>query len=308
MSLDIIKSGFLSLIQDYGRYGYQRLGVTTGGPMDEHAFLWANYLLGNSFNAPALEISYGGFSARFTRQTMIAVCGADLSITINNLPLTPWQTYAVDVGDIIEFMMPKAGMRSYLAVKGGFNVSPHLHSCSTVIREKLGGLCHDGQKLQVNDKVDYETYPEEPSRRVPAKFVPQYSASINLRFVPNTSETGVDQHTIDAFVGQGYEVTQNIDRMGYRLSGTPINTDNVGIVSQGISMGSIQLPKDGQPIVLMRDRQTIGGYPLLGCIAALDISLLAQSAPGTKVWFTAVDIDDIEPELILYKKFFSVSA
>ena len=106
MSLHVLKTGFLSLIQDYGRYGYQHMGVTHSGPLDENAFLWANRLLGNHYNAPQIEVSYGAFSATFLEQTMIAVCGADLSATLNEQAISPWRTYAVNTGDTISFKAP----------------------------------------------------------------------------------------------------------------------------------------------------------------------------------------------------------
>ncbi len=306
MSMEVVNSGFLALLQDYGRHGYQKLGVTTGGPLDEHAFLWANRLLGNEPNATVLEISYGGFSAKIKHDTMIAICGADLSAKINNILVSPWQSYFVEAGDTLSFAMPREGMRSYVAVKGGFLIPKHLSSSATVVREKLGGLRKDGNKIQNGDILAFAAHDKEVFKRVPEKFVPSYLKKISLRFIPNVSVTGVNDEILNQFTSQYYEVTQNIDRMGYRLSGKPIDIKSAGIISQGISMGAIQLPKDGNPIVLMRDRQTIGGYPLVGCVSYLDLALLAQASPGTKVYFVPADVSELEPEYILHKQFFSV--
>lgn len=306
MSLEVVKAGFMALVQDYGRYGYQSIGVTNGGPMDEKAFLWANYLLDNEYGAPQLEISFGGFSATFTQDTMIAVCGADLGATLNSEPLTPWRTYAVSAGDTISFATPNAGLRAYLAVKGGFKVKQQLSSCSTVLREKLGGINKDGQKLVDGDCLGYDSFDHSVSKQVPEKFTPEYGQEVTLRFIPNTSLTSAGEDALHTFTSKPYEVTQNIDRMGYRLSGKAISTPLSGIISQGISMGAIQVPKDGQPIVLMRDRQTMGGYPLIGCVTYLDLSLLAQSMPGTQVSFTPIDINEAEAELLVHKNFFNI--
>jgi biotin-dependent carboxylase-like uncharacterized protein len=304
MSLEIISSSFLALIQDFGRFGLQKYGITNGGPVDEHAYLWANYLLRNNYKAPQLEVSMGAFSARFTKKTMIAVCGADLSITLNDQPLTLWKSHVVYAGDVIKFVSPKTGLRSYLAIAGGFQVDPQLTSCATVIREGLGGLSKDGGKLATGDKVSYKETKEEVGRSVPAKFIPSYEQKISLRFMPNVSANGCDTASVQQFTEQTFKVTPKMDRMGYKLSGNPIKTSNTGIISQGISIGTIQLPKDGQPIVLMRDRQTMGGYPQIGCVAYLDIALLAQSMPGTEIKFIATDMKTLEPELTAYKNFF----
>lgn len=304
MSLEIVNSSFLALVQDFGRFGLQKYGITNGGPVDEHAYLWANYLLRNNFNAPQIEVSMGAFSARFTKKTMIAVCGADLSITLNDKPLRLWASQVVYPGDVIKFVSPIAGLRSYLAIAGGFQVAQHLTSCATVLREGLGGLSKNGEKLLTGDKVLYKESKEELGHAVPAQYIPRYEKKITLRFIPNLSVNGCDTHSIKQFTEQSFKVTPKMDRMGYKLSGNPIKTSNAGIISQGISLGTIQLPKDGQPIVLMRDRQTMGGYPQIGCVAYLDIPFLAQSMPGTEINFVAVDVKKLEVELTVYKRFF----
>jgi biotin-dependent carboxylase-like uncharacterized protein len=304
MSLEIINSSFLALVQDFGRFGLQKYGITTGGPVDEHAYLWANYLLRNNFNAPQIEVSMGAFSARFTKKTMIAVCGADLSIMLNEKPLRLWASHVVYPGDEIKFVSPIAGLRSYLAIAGGFQVAQHLTSCATVLREGLGGLSKNGEKLLTGDKVLYEESKEVLGHAVPAQYVPRYDNKITLRFIPNLSVNGCDTQSIKQFTEQSFKVTPKMDRMGYKLSGNPIQTSHTGIISQGISLGTIQLPKDGQPIVLMRDRQTMGGYPQIGCVAYLDIPLLAQSMPGTEINFITEDVKKLEAELTAYKRFF----
>lgn len=306
MSLEVIKPGVLTLLQDYGRYGYQGLGVTTGGPMDEHAFLWANYLLGNNINAAVLEINYGGFEARVQSDGMIAICGADLGASINQQMISPWQSYFLKRGDSICFRTPRQGARAYLAIKGGFLVSPQLKSVSTVLREGLGGLHQTGKGVQAGDVIAFSESSQEVSKGVARGFIPEYANNMVLRFIPNLSITGVMQQALYQFESQSYRLTQHMDRMGYRLSGIPIANDQNGIISQGLSCGAIQLPEDGQPIVLMKDRQTIGGYPLIGCVAYLDLSLLAQALPAALVSFRAIDGASLEQELAEYKQFFGL--
>ena len=154
MSLTIIQSGFMTLLQDYGRFGWHQSGITQGGPMDEHAFLWANKLLQNEFNAPQLEICLGGFSARFEQATNIVVCGALAVVSINGRKIQLWQTYAVSKGDEILIGSVNNGVYIYLAVLGGFQAVPKLGSVATVMREGLGGLHGNGAILCNGDSVD----------------------------------------------------------------------------------------------------------------------------------------------------------
>ena len=313
-SLEITKPGVLSLIQDYGRYGMQHYGITNSGPMDEYAYVWANKLLGNHFNAPQIEICMGGFEARFSQSTVIAICGADLLPTLNRSPIKTWKTHTVKEDDVLRFGGAKSGLYTYLAISGGFNVEPQLSSCSTVMRENLGGLNKNGERLATGDLIEYKKRNIKRERNiapysviVPAEGIPSYTDEITLRFIPNLSENGCDKSTIKKFTKQAYRVSNYMSRMGYRLQGEEALTDsNQHIISQGISTGFIQLPKNGQPIVLMKDRQTIGGYPLLGCVAQLDLAILSQSKPGVKVRFTPVDISELEQELGEYFRFFGI--
>ena len=198
MSLRVIKSGFLTLLQDYGRYGYQHIGLTHSGPLDEHAYLWANRLLANHYNAPQLEISYGVFAAEFLEDSVIALCGADLNARLNGKGIAPWQSYNINRGDIIEFASPKSGLRAYLAIKDGFNVDQTLSSVATVVRENLGGLNGDGEKIIAGDQIAYQKKSHQTTSRVPEEFIPLYSSPITLRFVPNVSVTsaGPDVQTV----------------------------------------------------------------------------------------------------------------
>lgn len=303
-SLQILKPGVISLLQDYGRYGMQHYGITNSGPMDEHAYLWANRLLGNHFNASQIEICMGGFEARFSQATRIAICGAHLHPTLNRKPIKTWHSYAVKEGDVIRFGGSNQGLYAYLAIAGGFDVTPQLSSCSTVMREHLGGVNQNGEKLAAGDSLEYTHYIDRHikgtgsfSTFMPEEYIPSYPDKVSLRFIPNYSENGCDEATVKKFTQQTYRVSNEISRMGYRLKGEALPNDGRNIISQGISTGFIQLPKDGQPIVLMKDRQTIGGYPLLGCVGHLDVAKLSQSKPGVEVEFVAVEIADLEAEL-----------
>lgn len=313
MSLEILNAGLMATLQDYGRFGYQEAGMSNGGPMDEHAFLWANYLLSNHYNAPQLEICMAGLEVRFSKNTMIAICGANLGAMLNGKPLANWQSHFVQYGDVLKFTKMEQGVYAYLAIKHGFRVIPSLSSVSTVMREKLGGLKGGGKPLVVGDEIAFEESAKERDSLVPEEYIPHYSKDIVLRFFPNRSVTGSSDSVIEQFSQQTFMISRDINRMGYRLkcsaSEQPLLIDkpNRGILSHGVPLGSIQLPKSGQPIVLMKDRQTIGGYPLLGNVVRLDLPKLSQSLPDTKVRFKLVEILEVEQELIEFLNFFDLN-
>jgi biotin-dependent carboxylase-like uncharacterized protein len=304
MSFHIVRGGMLSLLQDYGRYGYQHIGVTSSGPMDEHAFLWANKLLSNNVNATQIEITFGGLTLVATKPTEIAITGANLGAHINDRSVQPWQTYNVVVGDTIKFSQPIKGLRAYLAVKGGLHVQPHLGSTATVVREGIGGINKNGVKLKDGDKLEYSSFKNRGTRAVSSHFIPDYSLNIELGLIPSYQFDGFSKQQIDMFFSSTYQVSDQMDRMGYRLKGKAITYSGSGIISEGISMGAVQIPQDGQPIVLLRDRQTIGGYPKIGCISTLDCSLLAQQKPGDNISFKLIDIQHEQGRRQIFNQFF----
>ncbi len=306
MSLHITNPGFLSLIQDFGREGFQHIGVTTGGPLDEHAFLWANHLLDNDINAAQIEISVGMFAAEFTQACTIALTGADMAATLNGQAIKPWRTYNLNPGDRLNMATATTGMRAYLAVKGGFEVTPQLQSCATVMRERIGGLDQQGSKLQAQDQIGFQPGTATLTRRVPQQFIPDYSADLELGVIPGYQYDSFSLAQINRFFSEPYRISTEIDRMGYRLSGAAVNSSLDGIISEGISYGAIQIPKDGQPIVLLKDRQTIGGYPKIGCVTSLDAARLSQRGPGTQVRFKPVSVEQATAERMIYNHFFGI--
>ena len=308
MTLQIINKGLLATVQDYGRFGHQAIGVTPGGPMDEVAFLWSNRLLDNHYNQPQIEICYGNFSCQFNQPTTIALCGAALGMALNHRAISPWSTYIIREGDVLTASNPSSGLYCYLAIKGGFKVTPQLSSCATVTRNGLGGLSHDGQPLATNDTLAYDSYVthQYTNRKVPSIYRKRYDKPPVLRYIPNTVFHAIGKKSQQTLANNSYQVTHNINRMGYRLSGAQVEAANDTIFSQGISLGAIQIPQDGQPIVLMRDRQTMGGYQIAGCLAYVDLPLLAQAAPGTVVSFQPTDCAELEAEYLQLKRFFQL--
>lgn len=299
MAFKVLKAGMLALVQDLGRYGYHKVGLSNGGPMDEYAFRLANQLLGNPENAPQIEVTYGLFSLEAMAETTIAICGADLNATLNDKPLLAWQTYPIKMGDRLAFQQPQHGLRAYLAVAGGFICPKTLGSVSTVMREKVGGIKRNGEKLQKGDVLSFLPFHERLQNRVPRYAMPDYSQS-NIPMVMGYQHEQFSRIEKALFLSSEYCVSQNFDRMGYRLEGRSVEYGGEGIISEGIAYGAIQIPKDGQPIVLLRDRQTIGGYPKMGCVTGWGGSLLAQKKAGDCVQFISVSVEEEEQERILF--------
>lgn len=314
MSLNILRTGPMALLQDKGRFGYQSIGVTPGGPMDEHAFDWANKLLNNDPNATQIEITLGQFSCTFKSDTIIALAGADMGAMLNGNPVNSWQTYAIKAGDKLSMKFAKSGLRSYLAVLGGFQVETVLGSSATVVRDGLGGNYGNGAALQADVEVQYFPLTEiqsisankfPPHKKVPDRFIPAYERHVEIGVIPSYQFDEFSKEERQRFFSSIYTVSPNIDRMGYRLSGEPIQCERSNLISEGIALGAIQIPSDGQPIVLMRDRQTIGGYPKIGCVIHADISRLAQCLPGYTVQFYKKNIYSSESELLIQRNFFA---
>lgn len=286
--LKVIRPGMLTLVQDLGRFGYQHLGLTPGGAADEQAFLWANKLLGNSPNEAALEITLGGLELMVQVSTCIALTGADLQARCNGEALPNWQTHNVRPGDHLQFGFPRSGVRAYLAVAGGFAIAPTFGSVATVVREQMGGLNGNGRALQVGDCLPCSAIKPRTQRRMPPRYIPDYTAPLTVRVMEGHQRSLFEATNLRRFYASEYRVSNHSDRMGFRLEGPALQPADEGIVSEGINFGAIQVPPNGQPIILLKDRQTIGGYPKLGSIHPLDAFALAQRQAGQPVRFTPI--------------------
>lgn len=284
--LEVIKPGQLSLIQDFGRYGLAPLGVTQGGPLDEYAYCWSNHLLGNHPNCATIEITLGQAEFRFTQSCMLAICGGDLQAKLDDKPVRNWTSFYARKGQVLKFGLPINGLRAYLAVEGGFDIAPHLGSTSTVLREQLGGLHQDGTPLVKNDRLPYcKSSAMKPPKQLTFRFTPDYNLPLRLRLIESYQAHQFSKESKRSFYNQTFRVSQHSDRMGYRLEGSPITPPVEGIISEGIALGSVQIPPDGKPIILLNDRQTLGGYPKLGVLARIDHARIAQAKPGQEVKF-----------------------
>ncbi|MFT5225873.1 MAG: biotin-dependent carboxylase-like uncharacterized protein [Polaribacter sp.] len=291
MSHFIVKQpGLLTLIQDRGRYGAHNLGLTNGGPLDPLAFDWANRLLGNDINDTCLEVSFGGLTLESQVDSSIAITGAEVSCKINGKVIEQWRSHVIHKNDLLEFGYTTAGVRAYLAVNGGFQIVPSFGSSATVVREKVGGL--NGDKLQAGDELPCTMGSIDNCLSVAEADRPQYGKKAILRVVLGYQQQAFEALEQLKFFSSDYKVTDRSDRMGFRLEGEAIHTDMVGMLSEGICHGAIQIPADGQPIVLMNDRQTIGGYPKIGSVIPVDTARLAQLQPGSSIKFEEISLED----------------
>ena len=295
----VIAPGVLSLLQDNGRVGKGALGLTNGGPMDAPSAAWANRLLGNHSNATLIECSVGGLQLRADMHSYIAVTGATLPLSINGKAAEQWTTHKVQVGDVIELGMVSKGLRGYVAVAGGFNIAPQFGSTATVMREGIGGL--NGNKLQAGDKLAANRVDTLQRQRLPARYRPQFNRVLSLRLVEGYQAQSFTATERQRFYLNSYNVTPQADRMGYKLSGSAISCQQTQLLSEGICYGAVQIPPDGQPIVLLNDRQTLGGYPKIGSVLSLDCALLAQAGAGTTVYFTPISPEQAHNALCLAK-------
>lgn len=284
--LRVLQPGLLSLLQDAGRIGQAALGLTTGGPIDPQAFDLANRLLGNSPGTTAIEVNFGGLMLEADGDLQIAVTGATLPLELAGEARQMWQVLDVAAGTRISLGFSDTGCRSYLAVAGGFQVEASFGSTATVVREGIGGM--HGRALKKDDLLPVSA--SAPVRRhwLPPAQRPTYHHRATLRVIPGYQEHNFSRLDQRRFFSADYAVSDRCDRMGYRLEGPVVRADIDGIVSEGIALGAIQFPADGQPIVLLNDRQTIGGYPKIGCLFSVDCAVLGQLRPGDSVNFTPV--------------------
>lgn len=283
MSFEIIDVSGLATIQDSGRTGWRRFGVPCSGPMDVFAFRAANALAGNTPDEAVIEIGLGDITFRALRDCVIAIAGVGyaLSIYIWDFPL--WSSYYVRAGWTIRFNKLDSGMWAYLAISGGVQTQPMLGSRSTYLRGHFGG--RGGRRLQVGDVLKSKTpsraLNELSARALGAEVWPAYSDEPIVDVIMGPQERYFTDESIDTFLSSEYLISTTSDRMGYRLSGGALTQrGKAELVSEGMTMGAIQIPSNGQPIVMMADCPTTGGYPKIGTIASADLPLVAQCVPN----------------------------
>ena len=293
--IEVIKPGLLTTVQDQGRRGYQAYGVGISGAMDSLALTAGNLLVGNPEGAAGLEMTISGPSLKFHHETWFAVTGADLAPRLNGSPLSNWSAHRAPSGSVLSFGSRRSGVRAYLAVAGGLDVPVVMGSRSTYLMGRFGGL--EGRPLKAQDRVPvgFLAQARKPLEGFvfPEDLRPSYRKNPRLRAVLGPFRDFFSQEGLAAFLSETYLITPNSDRMGYRLQGKTITRKKTGeLISCGLANGTIQVPANGQPIILLADRQTIGGYPIIATVIHADLSLLAQCAPGDSVRFEAVSPDE----------------
>ncbi|WP_404437120.1 biotin-dependent carboxyltransferase family protein [Stutzerimonas chloritidismutans] len=295
MSLLVERSGALASLQDGGRFGFRHLGVSQGGAADWVSQSWANWLLGNPLQAATVEITLGNLTLLAETDSCLALCGADLAATLEGQPIAPGRSFTIRKGQRLRFSTPQLGVRAYLAAPGGFTAPQFLGSCATVRREKLGGLHGDGQPLIEGDRLTYSGAPTS-AREMSFERTPPIFTETPLEVVLGAQIGDFSGQSLFDVFNRPWTVDQRADRMGIRLLGPVLRRSRRSMISEGVPLGAIQVPPDGQPIVLLNDRQTIGGYPRLGALTPLAVARLAQCLPGTEVHLKPVGLQAAQRE------------
>ncbi len=288
-SITIRKPGLLTTIQDLGRPGLGRFGVPASGAMDPLAFRISNRLLGNADNSPVLEITAVGPEIEFHQETRVALAGGNLMPMLGNRLLEVWQARVAGKGEILHFGGRRQGSRCYLAVAGGFRACPILGSAATDLDSGFGGV--DGKPLRAGQLLEIGEQGCGRAGKVRFDFFRQYSNPFEIRFV-REEQLLFEEASMASFKSGWYRIREHSNRMGYRLQGPSIAANVAAdLISEAISPGTIQIPSSGQPILLMADRQSVGGYPRIGYVIGADLPKAAQLWVGHSIRFREVTIE-----------------
>ena len=301
MTLEIIKPGLATTVQDLGRPGYFHLGIPEGGAMDRLALRAANMLVGNDEGAACLEAVFMGPEIKFDAELCVAVTGAEMPIMLEGEPRETWTSFTVKPGQVLSFGFLKQGARIYIAVSGGIDTPPALGSRSTYAIGALGGF--EGRAIAAGDQLPVGTGDLMPGRSVPSSLRRRPGTPAELRVLPGLYWDRLTEKSKDQFFADDWTVAPEADRMGYRFKGgQPMEfvdrdqpfgagSDPSNIVDGCYSYGSIQVPGGLEPIVLHRDAVSGGGYFTLGAVISADMDLIGQLQPNTPVKFKRVDMD-----------------
>ena len=289
--IEVMKPGLATSVQDLGRGGYQQLGMVVAGAMDDFALQIGNILVGNKRNAAGLEVVLMGPKLRFLTDTVIAICGADLSPAIDGNPIQLWKSYRMYKGQILSFGKPVTGTYAYLAVSGGIRTPEIMGSRSTYVKAKIGGL--HGQYLVKGDVLPAgDPILESSGRRLHPNLVPDYDKPRKIRVMLGPDDKAFTKQGIQTFLAGTYKKTTRTDRMGTQLIGPELtHADGADIISDATFPGTIQVPANGQPIILLADRQPTGGYTRIATVISEDIPRVAQIQPGKELAFEAVSLE-----------------
>ena len=299
MSITVLNPGLLTTVQDQGRIGYQQFGVSVSGVMDPRSASLANILVGNDEKEAVLECTMMGPHLQFNQANCIAITGGDLMPTLDGKPIPNYTAVKVEAGQVLKFTMPKTGCRAFIAFAGGLDIPEVMGSRSTYMKAKIGGV--EGRKLAKDDVIGFRAPKAELKnmnfRSMASEFVPRKEYTI--RVVLGPQDDYFTDAGIQTFLSQVYTVTAEFDRMGCRLEGEAIaHKDGGDIISDGIAFGAIQVPSSGQPIIMLGDRQTTGGYTKIANVISADFRILAQLKQGDKVRFEKVSVKAAQDALL----------
>lgn len=287
----VLTPGGYTTVQDLGRHGFAHCGVPVSGTLDRFSARIANLLVGNDESSALLELTVMGPSIEILSDMDIALSGASMAMTINEKPVAQWQSVRVKSGDILAISQITEGCRSYLAFGGGIEVPSVMGSFATYAGGKLGGF--KGRPLKAGDTIFcHDTQLLARPRILPGDFIPSYPSRVILRVIPGPQEDYFNMDSTPMF-DSDYMVTAKADRMGYRLQGEPIPIKEdmpKSIVSEPAMPGSIQIPPDEQPIILLVE-QTVGGYAKIATVISSDLPRMAQATPGDTIAFEKIDLN-----------------
>lgn len=311
-NLTVLSPGLLSTIQDLGRFGYQKYGVIVSGAMDTYSMRLSNIIIGNNENEAVIEITMLGPSLSLSKGSLICITGANLSPSINGKVVPLARPVYILEDCILKFGQCIEGCRSYLAVAGGFDIPIFMESKSTYLRGKLGGL--EGRALQKNDILSFGNM-SELSKSIIEKLIKVHkknesfvftswyahnykreaSDSTVIRVFEDRQFNNVREESVDKFFNTSFSIDSKSDRMGYRLNGPKIELkEKIEMISEEVSFGTIQLPPYGNPIILLADRATAGGYPKIAHVASYDLQKLVQLKPSEKLNFKKITLKEAE--------------
>jgi len=291
MGILVENPGVLTTVQDGGRFGYEQFGVSPSGPMDRVSFQTANILVGNPRDASALEVTLLGPALRFEQENVIAITGGDMAPQLDGQPLPMNCAVLVKAGSVLRLGAARTGCRTYLAFAGGLEVPVVMGSRATGVQNKMGGL--QGRKLAKGDRVGFSSprssLPRMEQRR--AEPLEARGKERVLRVILGPQEDAFTAQGIETFLSQPYTVTNDFDRMGCRLDGPVIQHKGDGnIISDGMVTGAIQVPTSGLPIIMLAERQTVGGYTKIAAVISADLPVIGQARPGDIIRFQAVSL------------------
>jgi len=287
----VLTPGAYTTVQDNGRYGYQHMGIPVSGALDSFAFHVANMLVGNTLNCAVLEITVMGPRIEVLSEADIVITGAEMGMTLNDQPIQGWKSIRVKPGDILGINQVKSGCRAYLAVTGGIDVSNVMGSRSTYVGGNIGG--YYGRSLKQGDIIKRgKGLLLNQARHLSPAVIPQYSSNIIIRAVPGPQDDFFDEGLKTLFKSE-FMVTAKADRMGYRLQGPVINHREElpkSIISEPSVPGGVQIPADGQPIILLVE-QTVGGYTKIATVISTELCKIAQATPGDLIRFEQITLE-----------------